>query len=181
MKLRSRPSKGKSPTCAALAFSAFLLCAPSAGCIMPASLPSEPAPARRVVSGSWERGTCSLEHGVLAYFEQASGKRDAIRLDAQIPRPLRLLCSEAHTVVLGERFAVVSLGADDILEGRESIGFMGERFTLANSYELGLQEAAAGAGFALGRLRGSTLMMENRRGERWSIDVSNPFAGWHAY
>jgi hypothetical protein len=159
---------------AACAFSAFFV-----SCLGPAMPSRMPEPPARVES-SWAEGRCSLSGDSLSFSE--ASRNAAIRLDASPAGAESLICGEEFTVIIGRDSAVVSLGARDVLAGREMLGRIGGRFVPANSYSLSLTRIEEeGHGRASESLAGDSLRICSMDGRSWSIALSDPFGGWMVY
>jgi hypothetical protein len=168
---------------AALAFSTFFMgsCALTA-VNMPKPVASNAAPAHQdtaVVSSSWEHGSCAFTQNSLTFSDE-KGNQATILLDAQVKQPEKLMCSADYSVIITPDTAVVSMGADAVLEGKQSLGPVGKRFTLANMYELGMGNLPKAKG-RTESLHGSTLTIRASYGMGWSIDLADPYAGWDVY
>jgi len=127
-------------------------------------------------SASPKRPGCHLKDGILSYSDGEASR--SIRLDADVSGARRTICSDLYTVILTNDSAVVSLGGEPILQGREMLGLMGGRFVPANSYSVditmpsseGLQEASVV----------KTRLILRTGKSRWSLDLSDPSA-WNIY
>jgi hypothetical protein len=130
----------------------------------------------------WERGICSLSSSSVTYTDIFENRQSALRLDAEAEKPERILCSGDHTVIFTPGAAVITLGGYPVLEGREMLGIIGERFLIANSYSINISDISREDGGRAGeRLRGDVLEISAVSGRRWEINLSNPFEGWNIY
>ncbi len=150
------------------------------------SIRAPPAPSgsegRPVLVSQWVLGRCRLEGNELSYSDDLGSRSGALRLDSEIRSARRLLCSDGYTVAILQEKAIISLGGDGIIEGREMLGFMGGRFIPANSVEVDLDQALeSGAAPGSAILEGRELSFPEPDGRRWRLDVSDPFAGWRIY
>jgi len=121
---------------------------------------------------------CSFSDNILTYTDKQQTKQ--ITLDVHVADATRLICSDDYTVIIMPKRVVVSLGAGGVLSGREMLGMLGERFVAATSYELNIKEPAS-EGITKTRMVGETLVLETSADRIWTIDLSDPFAGWHIY
>lgn len=128
------------------------------------------------LQAEWDGGSCNLENNRLSY--RSGLHENGITLDVAVRSPEDLLCARQFSVVLTPDAAVVSLGGDSILEGREMLGRIGERFLVANSYSLGIKDMRA-MGITGKTLVGNTLCIETRS-ETDCVDLSNPVE-WRVY
>lgn len=159
------------------------LCAATSGCaghlaqkdLKPLAEPPELMQASKdgILRNSWSDGGCSFDksRNTLAYSSYAHEKKGAqIRLDADGGQAYSLLCSDLYSVVFSGPNAIVSLGAEPMLEGRE---ILGGRFSLKNSYYIDISEQK-GEGINGAWLSGSKLVIRTGAGSRWSINVTDP-------
>ena len=147
-----------------------------------------PAPERQnfVHSGpltsEWESGSCALEGSRLTYSDDSSLRRATMTSDAPLEGAEKLICSADYSVVILPDKAIVALGGNDIIEGREMLGFMGGRFVVANSVIIPLGIIIdGGAKPASAELEGRNLKFASPSGGMWAVDVSNPFGDWNIY
>jgi len=171
---------------AALAFSAFFM----TSCALPAAnIPKPVMPQRSTIqktagdapvfSSSWERGSCNFKQNALT-FSDGKGNEATIPLDVKVKGPRKLMCSADHSVIITLDKAVISLGGDAMLEGREWLGSIGRQFTLVNSYELSLEDFPVANG-RTESLHGNTLVVQSQGRKAWSIDLVDPYTGWNHY
>jgi hypothetical protein len=169
----------------AAALSAFLMC----GCLHGAG-PADSLPPRspEPVSSSWSGGKCEYSGGRLRFSRGAESS--AIRLDVGVPEASGIICSEEFTVILTQRTAVLSMGANGIMSGYESLGcFGGEmpscsggHFVAANSIEINLAPIDREDGGRIGeRLSDGVLYVTSAKGRTWAMALADPFAGWNIY
>jgi hypothetical protein len=146
--------------------------------------PSRPPPAAEKIrpaslEGFWERGACSFSGNSVSYRELPEGREAALRLDVQVRGAESVLCSDGFTVVLSPGSAAVAIGAQGVLEGQEMLGLLGERFVVANSYEINTARLEReGALTRMGRMEGGRLVVPSASGGIWSIELADPFRGW---
>lgn len=133
------------------------------------------------LSSVWEGGHCSFKDNSVSYYSYASGETKTLKLDVKAEGSDTLLCSSAYTVLLAKDKAYVAIGGADLMDGREFLGQLGDRFTWANSYELDISEMRESGGdrrFAT-LVGGRLCIMAD--GRTWSIALLDPFAGWNSY
>ncbi len=167
---------GRSRLAAAM-FSAYLLTSACTHSAPPPAAGTRPAP-QSVVS-AWPLGSCEVSSNRLTYRRVQPLTQSSVVLDAKVSAPSSLLCSDRFTVILSERWAVVSLGADSVLRGTEMLGSISGRFMVANSYSLNITEPSAES-IVAARLDGSILVLDTAAGNRWRIDLSDP-REWRIY
>jgi hypothetical protein len=147
--------------------------------------PRQPPP----LSAQWSRGTCSFSANSLTYSDSA-GNRQGLTLDVKVRAPSRILCTDDYTIIMTPGSAVLSLGADAVLEGRESLGCLGSvlsrceggRSLLVNSVEINLAPLSReDGGFSGERISGDQLSIRTARGRTWTLALSDPFGGWNVY
>lgn len=149
-------------------------CAPSfATSATKAAAFSTEQPAVSSLSSEWSGGRCFFDDKMNALGYSSRSGAAKLKLDYNVKKPDRLLCSDDYSVIFDSDKAVVSMGAEGILSGREFIGQYGGRFTLANSYFIDIAEIR-GEGIAKARIISSTLVVETEKGKRWSIELSDP-------
>ena len=127
---------------------------------------------------SWERGTCSLRGANLNYGENDSQRQ--LSLDMHPIEAQHIICSRDHTVILSRNAAIVSLGGDGVLSGREMLGSLDGDFVAANSYSLNIS-CVQDEGIARARLIGDDLEFSTDTGRHWRINLHNPRRGWDIY
>ncbi len=174
---------------AALIFSAYLLCPACMHQARPQEITPEPAVA--AAHSEWRRGTCDVSGSRLSYTESANGRREELVLDTGVTAPVRgLSCSEQYTVVMESGAAVISLGANGVLGNIQSLGCYGGegmactggRFIAANSIEVSFREIRQeDRGILSSVVEGDALTVRTASGRVWSLQLSNPFAGWSIY
>lgn len=144
--------------------------------------PVSPAPLQKPVpalASSWEEGRCSFSDGTLSYSDRSH--QAGIRLDVPLSAGRSIHCSSDITVVMTMESAVVALGGRAVLDGRLSLGSIGEIFTLANSYSLDLGQITEEDGGRLSeRVVDGRLHVSSVRGREWTIDLLNP-GRWDIY
>ena len=120
--------------------------------------------------------SCSFKGGVLTY---SNGRRSqGIRLDVKVDSARRTICSDLYTVILTPKSAVVSLGGEPILAGREMLGMLGDRFVPANSYSVDITRPAS-EGMEGASVVKTRLILRTGKSS-WAIDLSNPSV-WNIY
>ncbi|MEW6722298.1 MAG: hypothetical protein AB1324_03485 [Candidatus Micrarchaeota archaeon] len=135
----------------------------------------------RALGSEWERGKCFFGENRLSYADARDGRRGVLRVDVDVHAAARLHCSGQVSVIITQNSAVVTLGGDAVLEGREIFGMMGNSFTLANSYSLDLMQIDEEDGRRTGeRLVGSRLSVSTASGRQWNIDLFDP-SRWEIY
>ncbi|MFN7991937.1 MAG: hypothetical protein U0R44_07330 [Candidatus Micrarchaeia archaeon] len=138
-----------------------------------------------VHASSWEEGTCMVRGGSIVYLDERTLEQAGQRIDSLRGSPQRdtdsLICSSSFTVLIQGRRAIVSVGGDGVLGGRDYLGRLGDSFVLANSYELNLSPIAEDGGVAAQRLSSGHLTLTSRSGRRWEIDLTDPYSGWNVY
>ncbi|MFH1520992.1 MAG: hypothetical protein ABID61_05070 [Candidatus Micrarchaeota archaeon] len=131
-----------------------------------------------VLRGSWSQGICILSGNTITYATTSNHQGKSV-LDVTVVRIDSLICSDEFTVMLSPDRAIVSLGAQNVLDGVEMLGFLGNSLVLANSYEVGLPPVNEDGGIEKARVDGKMLIITSKNGNEWQIDLSNPFDGWH--
>jgi len=191
---------------AAAALSAFFLCSCAASPVMrPQSAAWLPVPGaqsaaradaavslaqppvfekeNRSLPSTWERGRCVFEDGrFITYSDVINSQSRSLRVDSDCRGARSVLCSESFTVLMLADRAVISIGGTGVLGGSEMLGLISGRFISANSYEVSLKPVIAeDGGVSSPGLSGMELSILSRAGRRWSIDLSDPYAGWNVY
>jgi hypothetical protein len=158
-------------------FSAFLL----AGC---ASATAEASYAKRTpyfekakqsaaLVSKAGHASCRFEKNRLTY--SLNGNEKTIKLDVKTADAGRMICSDGYTVLLTPDRAVVSLGAKGVLSGKVSLGMLGKKVVMANSYSVDIKGFMS-EGIKAVRIRGRMLHITTRK-SIYYLDLSNPF-GW---
>jgi hypothetical protein len=150
---------------------------------MPAEKPP-PSSARErgILVSQWTLGRCQLDGNMLSYSDDLGSRHAMLRVDSDVAEASALICSDESSIIILPGKAVISLGGDDIIAGREMLGFMDGRLIAANSVEVNISEAIeSGALPQSAALEGHELSFRQPDGRRWRIDVANPFSGWSIY
>ncbi len=146
-----------------------VLAEPPAGIRAVAQVPKTAAP----LSSRWNQGDCAFDPATNTLTYSSGDKQIGLKLDAPVNEPLRLLCSDDHTVLLTKAKAAISLGGTQILEGREWIGWHGKSFTWANLYYMDVTEPTAERIRSM-EIIGSLLVIKTEAGRRWVLDMDAP-------
>jgi len=196
------PPTRKPARAATAALSAFFLCSCATPFVMrpelsprmpdPVSQPEAPVGAAeagpldakgRSLPSTWERGQCVFEDGrFIIYSDVINSQSRSLRVDSDSRGARSVLCSENFTVLMLADRAIISLGGSGVLGGSEMLGLISGRFISANSYEVSLKPVIAeDGGVSSPGLSGAEFTVLSRAGRRWSIDLSDPYAGWNVY
>lgn len=136
------------------------------------------------LTGSWRDGICLFSGNIITYTTKTKPQgllhQGQLVLDVTVLHSESLICSETFTVMLSPDRVTVTLGAQNIIDGIEMLGFMGNnRLVLANSYEVMLRPVNEDGGVEKASVDGKTLTLISKNGHEWQLDLSNPFSGWH--
>jgi len=137
---------------------------------------------RGILVSQWTLGRCLLEGRRLSYSDNLSSRNADILLDSEPSGAKSIICSDRHTVILLPSKAILAIGGEDVISGREMLGFMGGRLIAANSIEVSLAPALeSGAEPSSAEITGERLTFRASGGRIWAIELGNPFSGWHIY
>lgn len=130
------------------------------------------------LSARWEEGSCSISDSQLTFHDFSDMSKAFLNLDSPADDPQELICTAEHTVILNDRRIIVALGADDVLSGREMLGFLDGEFVPANSYSITVRGMGRITG---GLVMGDRLHIRTADSRLWSIDLANPRQGWDVF
>jgi hypothetical protein len=140
----------------------------------------EETESRSVFTGTWEKGSCSLDirNGKLTYQGGTSGRSIVLDLlGRDIGQVVSVYFSAVQTIIVTQDNILVSLGGNDILAGRQMIG-AGLQFTMTsmlNTRFFSLDSTTPSItdqGIIGTILSGNTLYILTRAGQLWWFDTT---------